>query len=219
MTILAENKHTEAFLISEAPHMRSRDRATILAGSGSARVLTAGMVVGKRLSGDAVATADAGNSGTGAMGAITVTGAAKPGVHRLIIIEPGANVGTFVIFDPDGIPGPKGAVASAYSARGLAFTLADATDFVAGDGFNIEVTKSAEKWLQLDLTAATGEAEAAGILRDDITAANGTDNPDGAIFNMDCEVTAAELVWPAGITAAQIALATVQFNRLGIKLR
>lgn len=92
----------------------------------------------------ATATAWTGNTGDGAMGAITVSAATKIGTYKLVIVEPGTNVGTFVIFDPDGVPiSKKGAVASAFSAGGLAFTLADgATDFAAGDGFDIVVSSN-----------------------------------------------------------------------------
>lgn len=221
MTIFSEPQHALAFLISEGPNYHSRDKVKILAGSGAARVLTAGMVVGKRTTGTASATADAGNTGNGAMGAITVSGAAKRGRHRLIFEEPGSNVGTFTIFDPDGIPGPKGVVASAYSALGLAFTLADgATDFVPGDAFTIDVQVSDEKWAQLDVAATTGEQVAAGILLDDYTAADGADNPNGgALVRGPAQVNAAELVWPAGISAANKANALLELSRLGIIAR
>jgi hypothetical protein len=80
------------------------------------------------------------NTGYGVMGAITVTAGAKKGRYTLTIVEPGSNVGTFVVLDPDGIQIGDGAVASAFSAGGIAFTLADgATDFVAGDSFAITV--------------------------------------------------------------------------------
>ena len=94
--------------------------------------------------GSAVATADAGNTGNGAMGAITVGAGAKAGTYRLEIIEAAANAGTFGVWDPDGIMVGTGNVASAFSGGGLSFTLADgATDFVAGDGFAIVVTLTA----------------------------------------------------------------------------
>ncbi|HYC45373.1 MAG TPA: major capsid protein P2 [Burkholderiales bacterium] len=84
----------------------------------------------------------AGNTGNGTMGAVTVAAGAKVGVHKITIVEPGANVGTFVHEDPDGeLVSVRGVVASAYSGGGLSFTLADgATDFVAGDGFDITVS-------------------------------------------------------------------------------
>lgn len=92
----------------------------------------------------ATSAAWTGNTGDGAMGTVTVSAAAKVGVHKIVIAEPGANVGTFIHFDPDGnIVSKKGVVASAYSAGGLAFTLADgATDFVSGDGFDITVSQA-----------------------------------------------------------------------------
>lgn len=93
--------------------------------------------------GGAVATAAAlaTNTGDGVMGAITASAGAKVGAHQIVVVEPGAGVGTFIHKDPDGMIVGKGAVASAYSGGGLAFTLADGgTDFIAGDGFNITVS-------------------------------------------------------------------------------
>ena len=94
----------------------------------------------------ATSSAWSGNTGNGVMGAITVSAACKIGTHKITIIEPGANVGTFVHEDPAGNQvSARGVVASAYSGGGLAFTLADgATDFVAGDGFDIVVSKSTD---------------------------------------------------------------------------
>ena len=81
------------------------------------------------------------NTGNGTFGAITAAAPARPGVYTLTIIEPGANVGTFVVADPDGNQIGDGVVATAFAAGGLGFTLADgATDFVAGDSFAITVT-------------------------------------------------------------------------------
>lgn len=45
MTILTETQAPLAFLLSEASGTRSRDQIIIYQGSGSARVLTAGMVI------------------------------------------------------------------------------------------------------------------------------------------------------------------------------
>lgn len=101
-----------------------------------------GAIAAQTLTGSSAALGT--NTGNGAMGAITVTAGAKIGNYTLTIVEPGANVGTFVVADPDGIQVGDGAVASAYSAGGLAFTLADgATDFVAGDSFTITVAGNA----------------------------------------------------------------------------
>lgn len=96
--------------------------------------------------GGAVATAAAlaTNTGDGVMGAITASAGAKVGAHQIVVVEPGAGVGTFIHKDPDGMIVGKGAVASDYSGGGLAFTLADGgTDFAAGDGFTITVPANA----------------------------------------------------------------------------
>jgi hypothetical protein len=97
------------------------------------------------------------NTGNGAMGAITVSAGAKPGRYTLTFIEPGSNVGTFIVLDPDGIQIGDGVVAAAFSAGGLAFTLADgATDFVSGDSFAITVSGNPF----LGITVATSAQQA-----------------------------------------------------------
>jgi hypothetical protein len=103
-----------------------------------------GCVVGASFAGTGTATALAGNTGNGAMGAITVSAGAKEGDYNLLIVEPGTNAGVFEVTDPDGEFVGRGSVGSAFSAGGLAFTLADgATDFVGGDGFTIAVAFTA----------------------------------------------------------------------------
>jgi hypothetical protein len=86
----------------------------------------------------------AGNTGTGTITAApTITDGAKVGRYTITIVEPGSNVGSFMIEDPDGVNVGEGVVAVAYNAGGLAFTVADGgTDFVAGDQLYIDVTGS-----------------------------------------------------------------------------
>lgn len=84
------------------------------------------------------------NVGNGVMGAITVSAGAKIGAYTLTVTEPATNAGAFIVTDPDGIVVSHGNVAAAFSAGGLAFTLADgATDFSAGDSFRITVSGNA----------------------------------------------------------------------------
>ncbi|MCM2293042.1 hypothetical protein NAC44_11985 [Allorhizobium sp. BGMRC 0089] len=103
-----------------------------------------GVVAGGTFAGTATSAAGTGNTGDGVMGAVTVSAGAKQGIYTLLIIEPAANAGTFEVTDPDGVFVDNGTVGTAFSAGGLAFTLADgATDFVAGDSFNITVSLTA----------------------------------------------------------------------------
>lgn len=142
----------------------------------------------------AAATAWATNTGNGAMGAITVSTGVKAGTYKLAIIEPGTNVGTFLVFDPDGLIVGKGAVASAFSAGGLAFTLADgSTDFVAGDGFDIVIGDGDGTYVAYDDDATDGSDVAAGIL---FGACDATDAVmDAVAIVRDAEVATDRLVW------------------------
>jgi hypothetical protein len=102
------------------------------------------VVAGGTFAATASAAALGTNTGNGVMGAITVSAGAKQGDYVLTVVEPAANAGAFIVTDPDGIQIGDGNVAAAFSAGGLAFTLADgATDFVAGDSFAITVAYGA----------------------------------------------------------------------------
>jgi hypothetical protein len=97
------------------------------------------------------------------------------GTYKLVVIEPGANVWARSKSKTRTARSSAAARGHAFSAGGLAFTLADgATDFVSGDGFDIKVTGGAFKWKEYDPAGPTGEQVAAGILFDavDATAAD-----------------------------------------------
>lgn len=150
MTTLTESTHAGEFLVSESDDgTLSREVVTIIAGSG---VIPAGLVLGKiTKDGTASSAAFAGNTGNGAMGAITVSAGAIPGDYKLVITEPATNAGNFTIEDPSGKFIGQGDVAAAFSAGGLAFTLADgSTDFAAGDGFTITVAAGSGKYKPYD---------------------------------------------------------------------
>lgn len=213
MTTFTEGRHTGEHIISEAAGSRSRDVVTLITGQN----LGAGTVVGKIAMAGAAAAAVAGNTGTGAMSAVVVSAGAKLGVYKLTIVEPAANAGTFIVEDPDGINIGAGNVAVAFGAGGLAFTLADAGDFIAGDQFTITVAAGSGKYSALDLASVTGLAAAAAILFDDVDA-TAADKP-AVVHSRDCEVAAADLTWPAGITDNQKLAALAQLAALGIIAR
>lgn len=212
MTTLTETLHAGAFIASEANGNRSRDAGVMLSGTAA---LIAGSVLGKTLvAGAAVANANAGNSGNGAMGAITVTGPARVGRYRLNIIEPAADAGTFELLDPDGQLVGTGNVASAFAKGGLAFTLADGSNnFVAGDGFTIDVTGS-YKYMQYDPAGTDGEDVPAGILYADCDA-SAADKPC-VVFARDGEVNINDLVWYSGADAAGKTVGLNGLAKLGI---
>lgn len=148
----------------------NREKVTLLTGTA----YKAGAVLGKITAGAATSAAKAGNTGNGAMGAVTVGAGAKVGDYKLTIVEPGTNLGSFIVEDPDGINVGSGVVASAFSGGGLSFTLADgATDFVAGDQFTITVAAGSGKYKLAPNTAADGSAVAAAVLLEDVDASAG----------------------------------------------
>lgn len=143
---------------------KNMSRKTVTLRVAADTAIQNGTVLGKVLSGTAAAVAFAGNTGNGTMGTITVSGAAQPGVYKLTIIGAATDAGAFVVEDPNGVAIGNGDVASAFSAGGLAFTLADgATDFAVGDGFDITVTQTAIKYKPAEEDATDGSNIFAGI--------------------------------------------------------
>jgi hypothetical protein len=64
--------------------------------------LVRGALLGKTATAGTIAPRPpAGNTGNGAIGTLSVGAAAKEGRYRAVCIEPGANVGTFAVFDPE----------------------------------------------------------------------------------------------------------------------
>lgn len=202
------------FMVSRANGYRSVEGGTLISGQS----LLAGKVVGRVYSGGtAAAAAQAGNTGNGVMGAVTVTNA-PPGNYQVVITAPGANVGEFEVRAPGGAVIGQGTVASAYSAGGLAFTLADgATDFAAGDTFNIVVTGGAGKYKEYNPGNTDGSNVVAGILWDDVDATSA--DKKCVVVCRDCEVNQGEITWFSGASAGQITAGIAGLAALGVICR
>ena len=223
MTRLNETKHAAAFLLSEAPGYRSRSRITLANSTAAEVTLRAGLVLGAILTGalSAASAPFAGNTGNGAMGAVTVDVGAQQGVWRVVLIEPGSNAGVFLVERPDGTIDGRGTVGVAYDG-GINFTLADGpTDFVSGDGFNITVTAATATnqgaYVGHAPTATNGSQIVAGVLFDDVTIpANST--AEGVAIDRDAEVRDDDLVWGAH-NSGQKTAARAGLEALGIRVR
>jgi hypothetical protein len=137
MAAITEPKHAEGFLVSEAPNNRSRRNVTVLSG----QVLQAGHVVARVL-GSGIAQRYTG-TGDGALTPDVTTpllAGVQEGRYTAVCIEPGANVGTFAVYDPQGVFLGRHVVAAAAFANQIKFAIADgSTDFVAGDLFELFV--------------------------------------------------------------------------------
>lgn len=164
MTIKTEGVHAGEFLLSEANGSRSRENVTICAGSG---VVKAGTLIALITASNALTpTAQAGNTGNGTVGSVTVATAAITGTYVLEITEAAANGGKFEVLDPLGRVAGQGQVGQAFVGGGLTFTLSDgSTDFVVGDGFNLAVLANLGDWTAYDDDGTDdGRRAAGGIL-------------------------------------------------------
>ena len=219
MAVQTESMRLGDWLKWEAENQYSRDVVTILAGSGADRALTTGMVLGRVTKGSATGAAVAGNTGNGTITASPAVGqAAKPGVYRVVCIEPAANGGKFSVEDPDGILLGVATVGTEFAVH-LTFTIADgAVDFVSGDSFMITVAAGSGKIKQVGFSAADGTDVACGLLTEDATAPDGTDRSAVAVVR-NAIVSANGIVWPAGATTDQKNAAIAQLRSLGILVR
>jgi hypothetical protein len=142
MPELTEEQHKGEFLVTEANGSLSRESATVLSGQN----LKPGHVLGKVAVGTATGAAVSGNTGNGAISAVSAGATAKPGVYTANCIEPATNGGTFSVEDPDGVNVGTAAVGTPFAGP-VNFTIADgATDFVAGDRFTITVAAGSGKY-------------------------------------------------------------------------
>ncbi len=145
-------------------------KVTLLSGQNTVR----GAVLGRKTTaGTIVGAAQAGNTGDGAIGTLSVGGRAKAGRYCAVCIEPGTNAGKFIVLDPDGV-NIGVATAGVAFAGAINFTIADgATDFASGDAFNIDVSALTQKY-ELAAAAATDGSEVPdAILADDCDASAG----------------------------------------------
>ena len=210
---LSEGSHAGEFLLSEANGTKSRENVTLLSGQN----LKAGAVLGKVTTGTTATSAAkaGGNTGNGVMGTVTVSAGAKPGVHRLNIMAAATDAGTFEVEDPDGVPVGTGTVGVAFSAGGLAFTLADGTtDFVVGDGFKITVAAGSGKFKEYNPANSDGSGVAVAVLWDNVDASAA--DTVAAIIARDAEVKKPELKWFSGASAGQITAGLVDLAAVGI---
>jgi Bacteriophage lambda head decoration protein D len=178
------------------PTIRHAKKRTLLSGEGA---LVRGTVLGKVTVGAAASAPFAGNTGNGVMGAVTTGANSKPGIYNVLIIEPGANVGTFLVEDPDGNIVGRGTVAVAFAGP-INFTLADgATDFISGDGFQITVAAGTGKFRKAVAANVDGSQRPLEILLEDA---------DSTAADVECETwttgdfNPAALTFGAGVTAA-----------------
>ena len=183
------------------------DSITLTGGAALPR----GAVLGETVTAATAVAAAGTNTGNGVMGAVTASGLVQEGVYQLKIVEAVTNSGRFEVIDPRGDVVGVGLVGAAFSAGGLAFTLADgSSDFVAGDSFTITVSALTSKF-KLSTGAATDGSEIARAILSDAADPSGGDVVAG-IYRMG-EFNSRALYLGAGQTTASV---KAQLARSGI---
>lgn len=202
MVTKTEGRYAGEFIITEANGYRSRKDVYITAGD-----LSAGAVLGRAV----VAAAGAGNTGASTIGSVTMDPALPDGVYTITATSTGATA-AFTVTGPNAEAFGTGAVGTAFSAGGVAFTITDGTpDTATGDTFTITVSH-----IELDPSGTDGEDVAAAILYDAVDASAAA--VWGAAVVADAEVMKDALQWNVAVTAAQKLTAYTELFDLGIRV-
>ena len=139
----------------------------LLSGQTQAR----GAVLGQITLGAATAEADAGNTGDGAAGAVTLGSKAKLGDYLVECVAAANGAARFQVTDPDGDRLADLVEAVAYDTEHIKLTVADAdTEFVAGDKFTVTVAEGSGKYVSSLAAAVDGSQHPKGILVNDTDA-------------------------------------------------
>lgn len=171
-----------------------------------------------------------GGTGTGTISALSLGRDAKTGNYRVICREAITNGGRFEVIAPDGsslgdnfLMTAGSGTATAFTTNQINFTLTDATDFIAGNYFDVavynEVSTGQGSVTAWDRTpsAIDGSETVAGILFGAIDASSAA--TPGVIIARDAEVNEGELVWASGTTAEEKETAKDQLAKRGVIVR
>jgi len=223
MTVLNEALHPAAFIVSEIDdHYMSRDAITI----APSQTIVVGQVLGRAgvVANESIsAAAAAGNTGTGALtldATAPITTAAIDGVYEVVMTTGASATAAFDVIDPNGIIIGAGAVGTTFSAA-IKFAIADGTPhFAVGDRFLITVLRhegADDLYYPVNASGTDGTQYARAIAIYPIV--TGASAAKIAGLKRLAQVRAANLSWPSGATAAQIAEWTNQLAKLNIILR
>jgi hypothetical protein len=224
MTIVTMGPRKLAFLLSEGPGHISRDEGALAFSQN----VSPGELLGVIAASTGVTVTQAARStNTSGSGVLTLaspayTTKAKPGVYTVICVEPATNGGTFRVEDPKGKEIGTATVGVAFTKE-VKFTIADATDFVAGDGFEITVDEGAdndggEQYVAFDPTATNG-AEVPVAVSCYAALSDADDALRIVTIRRFAEVNDHYLIWPDAITDAQKAKAIRDLAQSGLIVR
>jgi hypothetical protein len=190
---------------------------TITAGgtpmvAGDGFTITTANAVGKPTIASA---AKGGNTGNATVGTLTANGYAPSAGFYSVEFDDATH---YVVADPLGALVGHGTTGVAFSGGGLGFTItAGGTAFVPGDSFVVTVASGSGKYKAWSPAAVDGSQVPAAIL----FATTDVTNVDKqvTVVARQAEVNQSELIFPTGMSAAQIASCVAQLKNIGILAR
>ena len=163
----SSTSYTPDRLLAGEIELASR-KVTLLSGEATR---TRGAVLGRKITAATVASAAAaGNTGNGTLTGAAIGTGAQEGVYSIRMVEPGTNLGNFIVEDPRGVLVGQGVVGTLFNNQ-IQFTINDgATDFAVADGFTVTVSAATYKYLRSVATATDGSQRPVAILAEDADA-------------------------------------------------
>lgn len=165
-----------------------------------------------------------GGTGTGTISAITPGPKLKQGRYLVIVRSAVAEGGDVEVLDPDNnsigrfLMGTTSTGSATFTSEQISFTLTDATDFIAGNRFNIASFKlaTAGKVVAWDPSPSSydGRQRVRGILLDPVNATAG--DATGVVICRDAEVILSLLTFLSTVPDGEQALAASDLKALGI---
>lgn len=212
MPIINEPNRLDDILRRELDPGFCREEVVVMQG----QTLALGAVIGRRTTVcPETATPKAGNTGNGTVELVTPGPAVRLGTYTLVCSAAAENGGVFQVFDPDGMRLADASEGAEYDQPQIGFVVNDGTtDFAVGDTFSIAVAEGDGQVKAVDTDALDGTQNACGFL---ITACDASGGVGRSVaITHDAFILAANLVWPADITAPEKALALKQLAARGI---
>lgn len=166
-----------------------------------------------------------GGTGNGVLSALSLGPDAKPGRYQIVNNVVVVGGGDMSVIGPDGnsvggrfLWAASGSTAT-FTSRQINFTISDATDYIAGNFFDICVFNqlSGGKAVAWDPTTFDGRHRVAGVLFDDVDASAG-DKP-GVLVSAPAIIRKGSLSWGASITSSQKESAYLDLAKLGVLAR
>ncbi len=166
-----------------------------------------------------------GGTGTGVLSALTLGPDAKPGRYQIVNNVVNAGGGDMSVIGPDGcsvggrfIWAASGSTAT-FTSRQISFTISDATDYIAGNFFDIAVFNqlAGGKAVAWDPTTFDGRHRVAGILFDGVNASAA--DKAGVAVTTAAVIRKGSLSWGASISAAEKESAYKEMLALGLIAR